>query len=230
MSRMSLRLISVDFQGLPLANGQSTRHTCDMDAISDNDLGEIVKQLAKRGGLYDPRASLRERLANELKAASLNEQERERLIGELHGLETPLVAHVRGEIRRCVSRLRSPPKLPDGIDPPRLTLADFRQAARALSKVAFTEAQQREVRRLEAMRQEPPEHANAFHYHCVSEAYYLMQLFSGKRPTLYEGGPFITIAVLLCDLAGGKASARSMRGSGALVLQNRSGCTSPNWT
>jgi len=30
MSRMSLRIISVDFQGLPLANGQSARHTCDM--------------------------------------------------------------------------------------------------------------------------------------------------------------------------------------------------------
>src|SRR5262245_14073591 len=39
MSRMSLRIISVDFQGLPLANGQSARHTCDMVDDPNANLG-----------------------------------------------------------------------------------------------------------------------------------------------------------------------------------------------
>jgi hypothetical protein len=104
---------------------------------------------------------------------------------------------------------------------PKLTLSKFRKAAKALREVALTKPAQQVVCWLEGMRQEPPERANAFHYHCAAESYYLLGLFSKKPPTLYDDGPFVTIAVLLCAAAGGFATAEAMRHSCALVLRER---------
>jgi hypothetical protein len=76
---------------------------------------------------------------------------------------------------------------------PKLTLSKFRKAAKALREVALTKPAQQVVCWLEGMRQEPPERANAFHYHCAAESYYLLGLFSKKPPTLYDDGPFVTL-------------------------------------
>jgi hypothetical protein len=168
---------------------------------------------------------------------------RDRLNGELRDLEKAakisLAAHARTEARRSIERvrLRRTYKLPAEIEVeiksagklvkrqialPKLTLSDFRKAAKALRKVAFTEAQQTAVRQLEAVWQEPPERAGALKHYCAAEAYFLMQCFSVVAPTGYEGGSFLTIACLIHDAVTGRTiSAIGMKRSCDLVLGNR---------
>jgi hypothetical protein len=90
--------------------------------------------------------------------------------------------------------------------PPVRTLADYRQAAKALRKVAFTETQRAAARQLEDVEQEPPERSNPSKHYCAAEAYFLMELFSGEaKPSTYSEGAFRTIAVLICEAVSGEA-------------------------
>jgi hypothetical protein len=170
---------------------------------------------------------------------------RDRLNEELRDLEKAanisLAAHARTEVQRSIERIRllrtyKPPAevevegeikiagklVKRRVALPKLTLSDFRKAAKALRKVAFTEAQQTAVRQLEAVWQEPPERADALKHYCAAEAYFLMQCFSVVAPTGYEGGSFLTIACLIHDAVTGRTiSAIGMKRSCDLVLRNR---------
>jgi hypothetical protein len=221
-------------------------------ASDDDFVTSIIDELKKGGGLNDPRVidRHRARIANEL--AKLDEATaaghrrasgRDRLNEELRDLEKAakisVAAHARTEARRSIERVRllrtyKPPAevevetkiagklVKRRVALPKLTLSDFRKATKALRKVAFTEAQQTAVRQLEAVRQEPPERADALKYYCAAEAYFLMQCFSVVAPTGYEGGSFLTIACLIHDAVTGRTiSAIGMKRSCDLVLRNR---------
>jgi hypothetical protein len=117
-------------------------------------------------------------------------------------------------------------KTPDGkfviqkVGRPNLTLSDYRRAARALRKVAFTDEQRTAIQQLEAVRQEPPERADALKYRCAAEMYFLMEGFSAKEPTGSDGGPFQTGAEYIYEAVTGRAS-QDMKRACALVLRER---------
>jgi hypothetical protein len=126
--------------------------------------------------------------------------------------------YVLGEVRRSIDRVRllltyRPPT-------PNLTLSDYREAVKALRKVAFTEEQRAAIRQLEAVRQEPPERANALKYHCAAEMYFLMECFSAKEPTGSDEGPFQTGAAHIYEAVTGCES-DDMKRACALVLRER---------
>jgi hypothetical protein len=215
------------------------------DTVDDDVVASIVREL-KRDGLKDPRARLRARLTDELATLEAAvkgghrpanfERERNRLTVELRDLKIPFPAHVHAEVRRSLARVRA---AQDGtlakiIEQASAThekltgkpflkvrLSDFRKAAKAGRKVAFTPEQQQAIREWESVRQEPPERANAFHYCCGGEAVDLMQLFSKAEPSSYEDGPTVAIAVLLCTAAGGGINTGGMRRTCGLVLRER---------
>jgi hypothetical protein len=138
---------------------------------------------------------------------------------------TSLADHVRYEAQRSLNRVRllQTYKWPDDV-PPAPTTADFRKAAKALRKVAFTEEQRAAINQLEAVWQEPPEHANALKYYCAAEAYFLMEMFAAKAPTGSAGGPFQKIATAIYEAVTGKREGDKMadvKRSCDLVLRSR---------
>jgi hypothetical protein len=157
----------------------------------------IIAELEKGGELNDPRPYLGDR-------------------------PTPLADHVQREVQRSLNRVRLflTWKRPANV-PPTPTAADFRKAAKALRKVAFTEEQRTAIRQLHAVRQEPPERADALKHHCAAEAYYLMESFSATAPTGYEDGPFRVIAALIYEAVTRKSPADMMKRAGDTVLQSR---------
>jgi hypothetical protein len=157
----------------------------------------IVEELEKGGTLKDPR----------------HPEDR----------RTSLADHVRYEVQRSLNsvRLLQTFKWPDHV-PPLPTAADYRKAAQALRKVAFTEAQRTAIRELEAVRVLPPERMNALKYQCAAEAFDLMTFFSAKPPTGTERGPFRTIAVLLCEAVTGQRHDKiDMKRACGAVLRDR---------
>jgi hypothetical protein len=146
--------------------------------------------------------------------------------------------HVRNEVHRSLNRIRmlrtykpstegtAETKTPDGkfviqkVERPNLTLADCREAAKTLRKVAFTEEQREAIRQLEAVWQGPPEHADALKYHCAKEMYFLMEGFSATEPTGSDEGPFQTGAASIYEAVTGSPPS-TMKRSCALVLRER---------
>jgi hypothetical protein len=151
----------------------------------------IVDELEKGGALNDPRHYSR---------------------------PIPLSEHVRNEVRRSLARVRMLRAYKSATSDP--TLADFRAAARGLRKVAFTDEQQTAIQQLEAVRQEPPERADALKYRCAAEMYFLMEGFSAKGPTGSDGGPFQTGTGYIYEAVTGRAS-QDMKRACALVLRER---------
>jgi len=129
----------------------------------------------------------------------------------------PLSDYVLCEVQRSLHRVC---KLLTDKRSTDITLSDYRRAAKALRKVAFTDEQRTAISQLEDVWQEPPEHADALKYHCAAEAYFLMECFSAKEPTGSEEGPFQAIAAYIYEAVTGLASS-DMKRSCALVLRDR---------
>jgi hypothetical protein len=151
----------------------------------------VVRELEKGGALKDPRPG-------------------ERL--------TPLADHALAEARRSIKRVRrlKTIKLPDGVELPKRTAADYHKAGKAMRKIGRTE----DADWLEAVRQTPPPRADVLNYRCAAEAFDLITFFSAKKPTKYR---VCKIAEMIREGVTGKphTDTTTMRCSAALVIRDR---------
>jgi hypothetical protein len=181
----------------------------------------IIEELEKGGLLRDLRLRAENRrrtsLADHVRSEAQRSLDRVRLRRDFKRSDYITGTDERGDYRTVTDEHGKEHRIPA----PRRTLADYRKVAKALREIAFTEEQREAARQLEAVEQEPPERSNALKHYCAAEAYFLMEMFSARKPSTYPDGAFRKIAVLIYEAVSGEDRANLERACEAVLHSRR---------